>query len=171
MTTKARFAVILIALVFGGYCVYEKIYEIAAALALIICLLIWSHFKQGTVMLASKAYQQKNFVVAEKLLKEIKHPNQLSKKRRGFYEFMLGNIALQNSKTDIAERHFQLATRFPLRTENDKALILVQLANINLQKEHFDRARAYTDAAKGLKITARVQEIINKIEQQLPKTS
>lgn len=70
-----------------------------------------------------------------------------------------------------AERHFQIASRFPLKNENEKGLVLTQLANINLGKREFKKAQAYVDIAKELKISARVKSIIEKIEQEIHKGS
>lgn len=171
MTARARFAAIAVALVLLGWTIYQQVYEMSAVVALGIVLLIWSHFRQGTVMLAAKAFQQKDYDKAETLLSEIRDPDKLSKKRRGFYEFISGNIELQKNNFEEAERHFQIASRFPLRNENDKGIILVQLANLNLRKRDFTKARAYAEKAKSLKVSARVQNIIQKIEKEIPKNS
>lgn len=169
MTQRARLAVIVVAIILFGWTLYQGVYEISAIVALGTALLVWSYFRQGTVMLAAKAYQQKDFVKAEALLNEIKSPDRLSRNRRGFYEFIYGNIELNRNNFDAAERHFQIASRFPLRNENDKGIILVQLANLNLRKKDFEKARAYVEKARTLKISARVQNIIEKIEKEIPR--
>ena len=169
MTHRARLAVIVVAILLLGWTIYQQVYEISAIVLLGIGLLVWSYFKQGTVMLAAKAYQQKDYVKAERLLKEIKDPDYLSRNRRGFYEFIYGNIELNRNNFDGAERHFQIASRFPLRNENDKGIILVQLANLNLRKKEYEKAKTYIESARTLKISARVQNIIEKIEKEIPR--
>jgi outer membrane protein assembly factor BamD (BamD/ComL family) len=47
-----------------------------------------------------------------------------------------------------AEKHFQIASNFPLRNQNDKAIVLVHLANLNLRKKDHERASAYVKRAK-----------------------
>jgi hypothetical protein len=42
---------------------------------------------------------------------------------------------------------------------------------LNLRKKEFEKAKAYIDVAKGLKISSRVQDIINKIEKETYKGS
>ena len=167
MTQKARLLVLGVAMILLGLTIYQRVYEVSAIVFLCILLLIWSHYKQGTVMLAAKAFHDKDYDKAEQLLKEIKDPDRLSKKRRGFYEFIYGNIELQRNNYEDSERHFQIASRFALRNENDKGIVLVQLANLNLRKHEFDKAQAYVDKAKALKISARIQSIIQKIEQEI----
>jgi tetratricopeptide (TPR) repeat protein len=169
MTQKVRLAVLAIAAILLGWTIYQQVYEISAIVVLGILLLTWSYFRQGTVLLASKAFHDKDYVKAEDLLRQIKDPDRLSKNRRGFYEFIYGNIELNRNNFDEAERHFQIASRFPLRNENDKAIILVQLANLSLRKQDFEKAKAYAEKAKSLKISARVQNIIQKIEKEIPK--
>jgi tetratricopeptide (TPR) repeat protein len=167
MTSKARLFVIGVAILLLVWTIYQRVYEVSAIVSLCIVLLIWSHYKQGTVMLAAKAFHQKDYNKAEELLQEIKDPDRLSKKRRGFYEFIYGNIELQRNNYEDAEYHFQIASRFPLRNQNDKGIILVQLANLNLRKRQYDKAKAYVEKAKALKISARVQNIIQKIEKEI----
>lgn len=170
-TRKARLAVIAVALVLVAWAIYQQVYEIAAATGMGIILLAWGYFSEGTVVMAAKEFHYKNYDKAEELLKEIEEPERLNKHRRGFYEFIYGNIELHRHNYEEAERHFQLATRFPLRNQNDKALVWTHLANLNLRKKEYERATAYLAQAKALKITSRVQHIIQKIEQEIPQKS
>ncbi|WP_207422731.1 hypothetical protein [Desertivirga brevis] len=170
MTTKARVLVIAVALLLLAWTLYEKTYEVSALVGLGIGYLVWSHFRQGTVALAAKAYHNKDFAKAEELLKEVRNPDMLARNRRGYYEFILGNITLQKEHFQEAETHFQIASRFPLRNENDKGIVLVQLANLNLRKHEFEKAQAYLDVAKELKISSRVQGIVDRIENEIRKS-
>ncbi len=167
MTRKVRLLVIGVFTILLYWTIYQRVYEVSAIVALCMVLLMWSHYKQGTVMLAAKAFHAKDYDKAEQLLKEIKNPDRLSKKRRGFYEFIYGNIELYKNNFEDSERHFQIASCFPLRNQNDKGIVLIQLANLNLRKHEYGKAKAYTDKAKALKISARVQNIIQKIEQEI----
>jgi Tfp pilus assembly protein PilF len=171
LTAKARLIVGVIAGILLGWTLYNRVYEGSAIVALGIILLVWFYFKTGTVVLASKAFNNKDYEKTEQLLKEIKNPDVLSKSRRGFYEFMYGNIELKRNNFQKAETHFQIASRFPLRNENDRGLILVQLANLNLRKPDYVKAKAYIETAKNLKISSRVQSIIQKIEKEIPNQS
>lgn len=171
LTVKARIAVLAIAVVFLGWTVYQHVYELSAILGFGILYLVYGYFKEGTVVLAAKAYHNQDFVKTEQLLRQIKSPERLAKGRRGYYEFMSGNIELRKGNTLEAERHFQIASRFPLKNENEKALVLTQLANLNLQKKEFAKAQVYVDIAKELKISARVKGIIEKIESEIKKGS
>lgn len=167
LTKKARLLVIVIAIILLGWTVYQQVYEITAVVGVTIGLLIWGYFREGTVVMAAREFHDKNYDRAEELLKEIDDPDRLSRHRRGFYEFIYGNLELHRHNYEEAEQHFQIASKFPLRNQNDKAIVLVHLANLNLRKKMPERAAAYVEKAKTLKITSRVKNIIEKIEQEI----
>jgi hypothetical protein len=78
---------------------------------------------------------------------------------------MQGNIALKEDRIDEAEYHFQLASRLPWKKDNEKGMVLINLANINLRKKEYERVNAYIDLAEKLKLTPRQIDIITKIRK------
>lgn len=169
MTTKVRVIVLSLALLLLVYAIYTQVYQSAVLILGGMAYLVWSHYREGTVFLATQAFQQQEFEKASRLLADIKKPEYLRKGRRNYYEFMSGNMALKAGEYDTAERHFQIASRLPFRRPNDKAIILVNLANINLRKQDYERVRAYVAVARKLEVTSRIAQIINKIENEIPK--
>lgn len=169
MTSRARAAVLVLAFLLLVWSIYTQAHQVAVLVAGAMGYLIWSHYREGTVFIATQAFQKQDFEKAGRLLADIKRPEYLRKRRRNYYEFMCGNLALKAEDYDAAERHFQIASRLPFRRPNDKAIILVNLANINLRKRDFERVRAYIDLARKLEVTSRVAQIINKIENEIPK--
>lgn len=147
-------------------CLYNHQEQLAAVAGLFLGFTIWSHFKQSSILLASKHFKAGNYEAAERLLAEVPNPDRLLKSRRGYYEFMKANIALKNEAYDAAEVHFQIASRFPLGGTNDTALVLIHLANLALRKKDKVRVFAYVERAKELAITERTKNIINKIETE-----
>lgn len=168
-TKRARFWVIGVAVFLLGWTISQQVYEITAIIGIGIALLVWGYFREGTVVMAAREFHAKNYDGAEELLKEIEDPEKLGRHRRGFYEFIYGNVELHRQNYEQAEKHFQIATNFPLRNQNDKAIVLVHLANLNLRKKEFERASAYVERAKSYKITSRVKKIIEKIESEINK--
>jgi tetratricopeptide (TPR) repeat protein len=166
-TKKARFWVIGVAVFLLGWTISLQAYEITAIIGIGIALLIWGYFREGTVVMAAREFHAKNYDGAEELLKEIEDPDKLGRHRRGFYEFIYGNVELHRQNYEQAEKHFQIATKFPLRNQNDKAIVLIHLANLNLRKKDFERAAAYVERAKSYRITSRVKLIIEKIESEI----
>ncbi|MEO8796149.1 MAG: hypothetical protein ABI390_11830 [Daejeonella sp.] len=167
LTKNARLGVIAVTVLLLIWTLFEQVFEISAIVALGLGFLIWGYFREGSVIMAAREFHAKNYDRAEELLKEISDPDRLSRHRRGFYEFIYGNVELHRLNYDEAEKHFQIASKFPLRNQNDKAIVFVHLANLNLRKKENERARAYVEKAKTLKTTARVKNIIQKIEQEI----
>ena len=169
MTSRARAVVLALAFLLLIWAIYSRSYQIAVLIAGGMAYLTWSHYREGTVFMATQAFQKQEYEKAGQLLADIQKPEYLRKGRRNYYEFMSGNLALKAEDYDAAERHFQIASRLPFRRPNDKAIILVNLANINLRKRDFERVRAYVALARKLEVTSRVAQIINKIENEIPK--
>ncbi|MEH6306073.1 hypothetical protein RYH73_10500 [Olivibacter sp. CPCC 100613] len=169
MTSKARLGVVVLAVLLLAYTVYAETYQLTALMACLIGYTIWSYYRDGTVLLASEAFKKKQYDLARSLLADIKNPDHLRKKRRNYYEFISGSLDLQLLDYEGAERHFQIASRLPFRRKNDKALIFVNLANINLMKKDYDRVKAYLEKVKELEVSSRIAQIVNRIENEIPK--
>ena len=151
--------------------IYQHVNQLAAFCGLMIVALIVEYFRQGTLVLAAKHFHHKEYDKVENLLSQIKKPEWLSKKRRGFYEYMMGGISLQKQDFDAAEIHYELATQYPLRTVNDHVAALVHVANISIRQGKYDKADAYLQLAlqNGDKITAKMKAVIDRLKQELKK--
>lgn len=163
---KGRYILMALLLIAGLLFLVSKQEELAALCLLFFGVVLWSHFKQSSILLASKHYHKGNYDYAERLLKEVPNPDRLARNRRGYYEFMQGNIALKKGDYEEAERHFQISSRFPLGGKNDKAFVMIHLANLALRKKDKERVIAYITHARTLAVTPRAQEIIDKIEKE-----
>jgi len=168
-TNNARILLVGIFLAMGIFFSYHHVYQLMGAVLLFIALLIWGYFKEGTIILAAKSFHKKDYEKTESLLKQISNPAWLSKKRRGFYEFIMGGISLQKQDFDAAEKHYELAAQFPLRTANDHVAALVHVANISIRQGNYDKAEAYLQLAnkKQENITAKMKDVIVKLEKEL----
>ncbi|MFC4212847.1 hypothetical protein ACFOWA_16750 [Pedobacter lithocola] len=150
-------------------CVYYNQYELAAVAGFLFFFLIWSHFRHSSVLMASKYFKNNEFSKAKLMLAEVPNPKRLSKNRRGYYEFMQGNMALKEEDYEKAEYHFQLASRFPVGGKTQKGYVLIHLANLALRKKDKERAEAYVNLAKELSEPTRSKDIIVKIEKEISK--
>jgi tetratricopeptide (TPR) repeat protein len=168
-TNRARQLVIGVFLLVLVFAIYQQAFEISGVALLAIGVLIWGYFKEGTVILAAKDFHDKNYEKAEGLLRQVAKPKLLAKKRRGYYEYMMGGICLQKQDFDAAEQHYEIAIQYPLRSVNDHVAALVHVANISLRQHHFDKAEAYLNLAKkqDVNITARMREVIVKLEKEI----
>jgi len=168
-TNTARIFLIGLFLAMGVFFSYEHVYQLMGASLLFIVLLIWGYFKEGTVIMAAKSFHKKDYIRSEALLMQVSNPNWLAKKRRGFYEFIMGGVCLQKQDYDEAERHYELAAQFPLRSVNDHVAALVHVANISIRQQNYDKAAAYIELANKNqdKINAKMKDVIAKLEKEL----
>lgn len=169
MNTRRRFIIIAVALIVLAYCLVYGYYNLTIYLLGIIGYVLWSQYREGTVFLATQAFHNQDYETTKTLLAEIKNPDHLRKGRRNFYEFMQGNIALKENRIEEAEVHFQLASRLPWKKDNEKAMVLINLANINLRKKDYERVNAYIEVTEKLRLTERQKDILNKIKYEVKK--
>jgi|GEM_PF-75022 outer membrane PBP1 activator LpoA protein len=167
--STGRYILMAIFAVAALVCVFYIQYELAAMAAFMLAFVIWSHFKHSSILLASKRFKSGDYAGAQDLLDEVPNPDRLARNRRGYYEFMRANIALQVEDYEAAEYHFQIASRFPLGGKSEKSFILIHLANLALRKKDAARMRAYIERAKELAGTPRAKDIIDKLELEVAK--
>ncbi|RZL66582.1 MAG: hypothetical protein EOO93_05535 [Pedobacter sp.] len=164
-----RYALMAVFLLAALVCVFFTQYELAAVAGFLFIFIIWSHYRHSSVLMASKYFKNNEFGKAKLMLDEVPNPERLSKNRRGYYEFMQGNMALKEELWDKAEYHFQLASRFPVGGKTQKGYVLIHLANLALRKKDKEKAEAYVKVAKELAESSRSKEIIGKIEKEISK--
>ncbi|RYZ98686.1 MAG: hypothetical protein EOP47_18715 [Sphingobacteriaceae bacterium] len=172
-TNQARIIVSIAFLLLGAFFVYQHTYELAAVAIMLTVYLVWGYFREGTIVLAARHFHHKEYDKAEKLLRQVRNPGHLGRKRRGFYEFILGGISLQKRDYDAAEKHYETAAQYPLRSVNDHVAALVHVANINIRNGNYDKAGAYLQLADNHKesITARMKDVLNTLHKELKNKS
>lgn len=170
-TNRARILVIGVFVILMALAINLRVYEIAAVVGMFILMLIWGYFKEGTIVMAAKAFHNKDYNKAESLLQQVHKPDWLSKKRRGFYEFIYGGICLQRQDFTEAEKHYEIAAQYPLRSVNDHVAALVHVANLSIRHNDFEKAKAYLALAdkQEEKTTAKMKEVIKRLHQELDK--
>lgn len=163
---NGRYALIAAFAIAVGVCLFYHENQLAAIAGLMGLFVLWSHYKSSSILMASKSFKDGDYERADRLLAEVPNPDRLAKNRRGYYEFMVANIALKQEDYEAAEYHFQVASRFPMGSKTDKSFVMVHLANLALRKKDRVRALAYAEKARELATTERAKEIINKIEKE-----
>ncbi len=144
---------------------YLHLYELAAVALMMIVLLGWDYIRQGTLVVAAKYFHHKEYDKANQVLMEIFKPEWLSKNRRGYYEFLMGGVCLQKQDFEDAEKHYEIAAQYPLRSVNDHVAALVHVANISIRQGNFDKAEAYLQLTEKQhdKINAKMKDVINRL--------
>src|SRR4051812_39568746 len=152
---------------------YRHMYEFAWFAMLLIVLLAWDYIRQGTLVVAARYFHHKEYDKAERTLLEIFNPRWLSRKRRGYYEFLMGGVCLQKQDFEDAEKHYEVAAQYPLRSVNDHVAALVHVANISIRQGNFEKAAAYLQLTEKNheQINAKMKDVIERLRQELKKNN
>ena len=107
----------------------------------------------GSVNGAAKLIQAEDFDGAEKRLKLTLSPKYLWTTQRAFYYIMKGSIAMYRKDLKGAQGLFDEALKIDLPSDNEKGMVLLQLANINAGQQKWPAAKNYYREASKLNIT------------------
>lgn len=116
-------------------------------------ILLVSYFLLGTVGSAAKALQTQDFAKAEKMLNLTIFPKLLYATNRAYFYMLKGNIALNDRDMETGEKYLKMAESIEVPTDNEKAMLQIQLANIAASKNKWKQAQIYYRNLKNLKIT------------------
>ena len=116
-------------------------------------IMLGSYLFLGTVQSTAEIVQMGDMEAAEQRLNLTKFPKLLYITNRAFYYIMKGTIAAHNKDNTTAEDYFNTALSLKLPSENEKAMVLMQLANISASKGRWNAAKNYFSQAKKLKVT------------------
>ncbi|MBK8079518.1 MAG: hypothetical protein IPK25_04035 [Saprospiraceae bacterium] len=149
----AKFA--LIGLFLGGGIILSIFYGFGYSWILIFIglLVLLSYILLGTIQSASEMLQKMDFEGAEKRLNLIFKPGWLYVTNRAFYYILKGSLAANRKENNVAEEYFHKALALKLPTDNEKAMVLLQMAGIQANKNNWTGAKNYYYQCKNLKVT------------------
>lgn len=130
-------------------------------------LFIYGYFKYGTVYTAFQHMKKNNLKKAEELISKIKNPDKLTKGHKSYYYFTTGIIALEKKEFEKSHLDLTQALNIGLRTENDKSIVLLNLANIELLRKNFIKANEYIKKVKELDLKPLVESETDRIEKEI----
>jgi hypothetical protein len=126
------------------------------------------YWRQGTVWLAWRAFVRGDHERMERRLAKVPRPPQLGSGQRAYYELLQGVIRLRRGDLEGARTHFTAAAAGRLRTENDRALVEAQLAEVALELGDASAARAHIASALALEPRAEIVTAVRALEARLP---
>lgn len=130
--------------------------------------LLASYILLGTVQSASLMVQEMDLEGAEKRLGLTLNPKWLYVTNRAMFFIVKGTIFSQTGKQKEAEGLFNQALALKLPTDNEKGMVLLQLASINANKGNMTGAKNYFSQLKKLKITEpQIKEQVTFLEKAL----
>lgn len=122
----------------------------------------------GTVNSTAMLLQQGKIEEAEKRLSLTFWPKLLYVANRAYYYMIKGNIALSKKDTEAGEMWLRKAQEVKLPTDNEKAMLELQLANIAASKGKWNQAQLHFRNLKDLKITeTAIKDQIKQFEKAL----
>ncbi len=107
----------------------------------------------GTVGPAAQALQDSDFDKAEKMLNLTPNPKWLYSTNKAYFYMLKGSIAIARKDIDEGERYLKMAEAVEVPSDNERAMLQIQLAQIALSKQRFQEAKIHYKKAKGLKIS------------------
>lgn len=140
----------------------------AFPLLLIGIALLAGYILLGTVQSTAQLVQDQQFEEADKRLALTLKPDWLYKTNRAFFYMIKGTLAMNRKDHTAAEEWLTKAQSIELPSDNEKAMVLLQLANINVSKNKWTKAKAIFQEMKKLKVTEPVmKEQIKMFEKAL----
>lgn len=122
----------------------------------------------GTVGSAAKAMQTMDFERSEKLLNLTLNPKWLYATNRAYYYMIKGSVALGQKDTEKGEQYLKMAEEINVPTDNEKAMLQLQLANISASKSKWKQAEIHYRNIKQLKLTdPNVKDQLKQFEKVL----
>lgn len=122
----------------------------------------------GTVQSAAMLMQEGDLIATEKRLGLTLSPKLLYVSNRAYFYMIKGSIALAKKDTDAGEEWLRKAQQVKVPTDNEKAMIEIQLANIQASKGKRKQAQIHLRNAKALKVSEpTIKEQLKQLEQSI----
>lgn len=137
----------------------------AFPLLLIGLIFLVSYILLGTVQTAAQMIEAQDLDGAEKRLNLTLNPKWLYVTNRAYYYIMKGSIAMQRGNESRAEDLFKLAQTLKLPTDNERAMVQLQLAGIHLKKNNWNKVKTIMRKVKDYDVTEpTIQSQIDQIQ-------
>ena len=165
---RIRYLLILLFMVIGIALHYRFGWQAAWYCYAASVLLYLTYYLFGTVGPAFHKLRRGKVDEAEHLINMIRRPDFLMKRHRAYYHFTKGMIALQKKELPSGEMHLKSALEAGLRTDNDKALVSLNLAHIYFLQKKTEDSRVFLSRAKSFESNdLLIQEKIKELEMAL----
>ncbi len=137
-------------------------------LLLVFIVLAVGYLLLGTINSAAMLVQEGKVDEAEKRLGLTLSPKLLYVANRAYYYMLKGTIAMGRKDMDESEMWLRKAQEVKLPTDNEKAMLELQLANIAASKGKWNQAQLHFRKIKDLKITeTAIKDQIKQFEKAL----
>ena len=161
-----KFAIIAVCLIAAIVLTATISFWYALPFYLIFLFFVASYVFLGTVQSTAILLEKLDFVGAEKRLNLTLWPRVLYVTNRAFYFIIKGSLAMNLKRTDEAEEWFEKAKDLKLPSDNERAMVYLQLANINASRNKWPKAQIYYQQLKKLSVTEpQIKEQISQFDK------
>lgn len=163
-----RFALMAILIVGGSVLAVLAGFWYAFPLILAGIILLVGYLLLGTVQSAATLMQAGDFEQCEQRLNLTLSPKLLYATNKAYFFMIKGSIALANKNTEEGEAYLKKAQEIDLPSDNERAMLELQLANINAGKGKWKQAQLHFRNAKQFKVTEpAIKDQIKQFEKAL----
>lgn len=163
-----RFALIALTLL-GGIALWATLgiwYGIFFVITGIVLLI--GYLLLGTIQSAAELIQRQDFVGAENRLGLTFFPKLLFTANKAYYFLLKGTLATHKRQFDEAEEFMMRADKIGMSSDNERAMIYLQLSNIAASRNNWTGAVAHFKKVKDLKITEpMIKEQVKEYEKAI----
>ncbi|NRB64232.1 MAG: hypothetical protein HRU40_14615 [Saprospiraceae bacterium] len=158
-----RFALIALLLIGGVILAAQFGFWYAFPFFLIGVVLLVGYVMLGTIQSAAKLMQTGDYEATKKRLNLTLTPSLLYVTNRAYFFMIKGSIAMAEKNNDEGEVWLKKAQEVKVPTDNEKAMIELQLANLAATKGKWKQAKLHMKTLKSLKVTE--QTVKDQIKQ------
>lgn len=161
-----RFALIALTLIGGLALIFAFGFWYGFPIVLIGLILLAGYVALGTVASAAQIMQAGDLEGAEQRLGLTLRPEWLYVTNRAYYYMIKGSLAIGQKRNEEGEKYLRQAQAVKVPTDNERAMIELQLASINANKGKWKEAEFHYRKLKELKITeSAIKEQLKEFEK------
>jgi tetratricopeptide (TPR) repeat protein len=168
MNRKIVYLIAFLLFIFSGIRLIFLGYVLTGMLLIVgLFTLSYKYIRNGLVGLALLRISANDFLKAKKLLEATLNPEWLCKAQQGYYYWAIGLVNLEEGKLEQAERQLIRAHNLGVKTQEDRILIYLSLAQTYLKKGNLEKAQSFITKAENTPhkevLVAVIQALKNEI--------
>ncbi|WP_118951067.1 hypothetical protein [Taibaiella helva] len=166
-TPLSRIILLLVCAALSVVAAVFNIYSLLIIACLASAFLLWGYFRKGSVSLALARLRNEEYKEAEAIIEQTTRPEKLDKKQKAYYLFVKGFIAREKDHYEEARILLEESLNEGIRNQNDIAMALLALTDMEMVKNNKRQAVAYFTQMKGLKVKPSLMPDIRKMQEWL----
>lgn len=128
---------------------------------------LWGHWRYGSVFAAWQALLKEDRDGARRLLAGTPRPAFLAPRHRAYYHWVRGLLLTHEGETGAAREHLEKALSGPLRSTSNEALLRAQLAELEIGAGRFTAAERHLRATHGIHARPGVAALVEGLAKEL----